>query len=240
MITWLGTRQGQKSAYLRSSFPNLDFADRCWHERASVVLRDTIHEVVFSALIHLVERGHVRHAVVDLPLWRVRRRGRVRTSLLPDQGRQDRSEPRFRATLGDLQRHSGGLDHSAILAWVAASHGRRAADRGGSDAARMVETASTQSHRYAWRVPAERLHSRAGPKAKSDRRLQGLDARLRLIRYCSTGSAGAGKLLIPRPFPPIRSAIGDLRFAAFQWLTDTCEAGAIARALQGPLLTWPD
>jgi|SRR6516165_7792100 len=213
MITWLGTRQGQKSAYLRSSFPNLDFADRCWHERASVVLRDTIHEVVFSALIHLVERGHVRHAVVDLPLWRVRRRGRVRTSLLPDQGRKDRSESRFRATLGDLQRHSGGLDHPAILARLAAPHGGPAADRGGSDAASLVETASTQSHRYARRLPADRLHSRARPKAKSDRRLQGLDARRRLTRYPLDGLGGSRQVAdsetvsadpVARRRPPIR------------------------------------
>src|SRR5262249_60824443 len=80
-------------------------------------------ENVFSARLYLVERGDLRHAGVDLALRRVRGRGRVRQSLLPHEGRQDRSNARLRAALGDLQRDRRSLDRAAVLAWVGGTQG---------------------------------------------------------------------------------------------------------------------
>src|SRR5262245_29462968 len=156
----------------------VDFARRWWHERAAYLgLGSRADENVFSALLHLVERGDLRHAGVDLALWRVRGRGRVRQSLLPHEGRQDRSNARLRAALGDLQRHRRSFDRAALLAWLAAPHGRHAADAGRGHAAAVVEAAPAQSHGHARRPPPHRLDARAGPQTEGDRGLQALDAR---------------------------------------------------------------
>ena len=66
------------------------------------------------ALLHLVERPGSWHAGVDLALWRGGRRGRVRQSLLPHQGRQDRSDARLRAALVIYNGYRRG---SMIRAW---------------------------------------------------------------------------------------------------------------------------
>src|SRR5262245_51322999 len=156
----------------------VDFARRWWHERAAHPgLGSRADENVFSALLHLVERGDLRHAAVDLALRRARGRGRVWQPLLPHQGRQDRSDARLRAALGDLQRHRRSLDRAAVLAWLAAPHGRHAADAGKGHAAAVVEAPPAQSHRHARRPPPDRLDAGAGPQAEGDRRLQALDAR---------------------------------------------------------------
>src|SRR6266513_5875137 len=52
-----------------------------------------------AALLHLVERHHVRHPIVDLGLWRIGRDRRVRQSLLPNPRRQDRPDAPVRAPL---------------------------------------------------------------------------------------------------------------------------------------------
>src|ERR1700730_12931805 len=82
-------------------------------------------ENVSPALLHLVEWGNPGHVAVDLAARRARRRRRVRQSLLPRQGRQDRSGARLRAALGDLQRRGRSLDRAALVAWLAAPHRRR-------------------------------------------------------------------------------------------------------------------
>src|SRR5208282_6027531 len=94
-----------------------------------------------AAFFHLVEQPDVRNPIMDEALRRVRRRGRIRQPLLPDEGRQNRSDARRRATLGDLQRGRGGFRRAAELAWLAASRSRRAADAGQDKAALLGEAA---------------------------------------------------------------------------------------------------
>src|SRR5262245_14945421 len=172
--------RGQRSAVAARAIVRATLTQqaRWWHVRAAdlpfVVAR--ADEDVSCAFFHVVERSDVRYAAVDLALWRVRRRGRVREPLLPHQGRQDRSDAGTRAAMGDLQRPRRSLDRAAILARLAASHRRRAADRGQGHAAAMVEAAPAQPHGYARRPSSDRLDPGAGPQAESDRRLQGLDA----------------------------------------------------------------
>ena len=48
-------------------------------------------------------------------------------------------------------------------------------NRSPGKAASLVEAAPSQSHRHTWRASADRLDPGAGPSAKGDRRLQGLD-----------------------------------------------------------------
>src|SRR5215471_6521436 len=79
-------------------------------------------ERLLAALLHLVERSDLRHPAVDRALRLVCGHRRVRQSLLPDQGGQGRSDPRFRAALGDLQRPRRGFLRAAGLAWLAAPH----------------------------------------------------------------------------------------------------------------------
>src|SRR4029453_14583048 len=137
----------------------------CWHAS---------HENVFPALLYLVEWGDLRHAGVDRALRRVGGRGGVRHPLLPNEGRQDRSDARLRAPLGHLQRHCGSLGRAAVLAWLAAPHRRCSADSGTGHAAAVVEAASTQSHGLARRLSSDRLDPRTRAPPQGDRRLQGL------------------------------------------------------------------
>src|SRR5438067_714668 len=59
-------------------------------------------EDIPPALLHLVERPDVRHAALDVALRRACRHRRVRQPLFPYAWRQDRSDARVRAALGDL------------------------------------------------------------------------------------------------------------------------------------------
>src|SRR5262245_35320678 len=66
LVLAIGARHRQPSC-------RVDFAWRWWHERAAYLgLGSRADENVFFALLHLVERGDLRHAGVDLALWRVR------------------------------------------------------------------------------------------------------------------------------------------------------------------------
>src|SRR5215813_11312048 len=136
-------------------------------------------ENVFSTLLYLVERGDFRHAAVDRALRRVRGRGRVRQSLLPHAGRQDRSGARLRAALGDLQRHRGGFDRAAVLARLAAPHRRYSADGGDGRAAAVVEAAPAQSHRHPRRATADRLNP--GTRPRSEEHTSELQSRPHLV-----------------------------------------------------------
>src|ERR1700730_1005971 len=60
------------------------------------------HETVLSEAIHMVERRDLWHPIVDLAVRRVGRNRRAGQSLLSHPRRQDRSDPAFRAALGDL------------------------------------------------------------------------------------------------------------------------------------------
>ncbi len=64
-----------------------------------------------------------------------------------------------------------------VLARLAASHLRSAADRGKGNAAPVVEAASAQSHRHPRCASSDRVDAGSGPQAEGDRRLQGLDAK---------------------------------------------------------------
>src|SRR4029077_14248174 len=66
------------------------------------LVRTSLDENFSAAAVHLVEQSNVWNATVDLALRRVRRRGRIWQSLLPDQERQDRSGAWYRPSLGDL------------------------------------------------------------------------------------------------------------------------------------------
>src|SRR5215510_11185907 len=147
--------------------PALDIAAARCHDA-----RNEFH----ASLLHVVERLDLRHAGLDQALWRVRRRGRVRQPLLPNAWRQDRSQPRLRASLGDLQRRGRGFDGSAVMARLAPPHRRCSSDAGQGRAAPVVEAASRQPHRHARRAPADRLDAGARAPPQGDRRLQGLDA----------------------------------------------------------------
>src|SRR5271166_6361823 len=50
---------------------------------------------LLHAFLQLVERPDLRDPVLDLAPWRVRRRGRVRQSLLSREGRADKSRARL-------------------------------------------------------------------------------------------------------------------------------------------------
>src|SRR6266567_3591379 len=124
-----------------------------------------------AALLHLVERHHVRHPIVDLGLWRIGRDRRVRQSLLTNPRRQDRPDAPVRAPLGGLQRLCGGLEGAAELAWLAASHRRRAADPGECEDLALGEAASAESHRHAAGLSPARLDACPEPPPPRDRRL---------------------------------------------------------------------
>src|SRR5262245_52945722 len=62
--------------------PALDIAAARCHDA-----RNEFH----ASLLHVVERLDLRNAGLDQPLWRIRRRGRIRQPLLPNARRQDRS-----------------------------------------------------------------------------------------------------------------------------------------------------
>ena len=75
------------------------------------------------------------------------------------------------------QRLCRSLDHTAVLAWLDAPHGRHAADAGEATAARVAEAASAQYDRHAgaYRPPGSTLAAK--PPSESDRRLQGVEPR---------------------------------------------------------------
>src|SRR5580658_5372443 len=77
---------------LVSSMPKLDRVAARWHQAAvkhARLRRASDDENLPVTLLHLVERPDLRHASVDEALWRIRRRRRIRQSLLSHQGRQD-------------------------------------------------------------------------------------------------------------------------------------------------------
>src|SRR5512139_2397229 len=88
------------------------------------------HETVLPQALYLVEQPDLRHPALDLAVRRAGRPGRTGQPLLPDPRREDRSDPRFRAALGDLQWLCRSEPRAAVLAWLDAPHGRRAADAG--------------------------------------------------------------------------------------------------------------
>src|SRR5580658_4181445 len=90
---------------LVSSVSKLDRVAARWHQAAvkhARLRRASGDEKLPAAVFYLVERPDLRHSVVDEAPWRIRRRRRIRQSLLPHQGRQDRSDARPRAAVGDL------------------------------------------------------------------------------------------------------------------------------------------
>ncbi len=86
------------------------------------------------------------------------------------KGAQDRPVAGFRAALGGLQRLRRGHPRSAVLAWLAASHRRRRADRGDLYAARMGKAACAEHDGDTRRLPAARFTLASGrrPKATGD------------------------------------------------------------------------
>src|SRR6476646_11084840 len=102
-------------------------------------LRKSAHENFLPAVLHLVEWPDLRHPALDLALWRTGRPGRVRQPLFPRPRRQDRSDLADGAALGDLPRRGRGLVGAAVVAWLAASHRRCAADRGALSAPALAE-----------------------------------------------------------------------------------------------------
>src|SRR5580704_15903799 len=90
---------------LVSSMSKLDSVAARWHQAAvkhARLRRASGDEKLPAAVFYLVERPDLRHPVVDDALWRIRRRRRIRQSLLSHNGGQDRSDARPRAALGDL------------------------------------------------------------------------------------------------------------------------------------------
>src|SRR5262249_58835756 len=102
-----------------------------------------------------------------------------------------------RAALGDLQRHGRSLDRAAVLAWLAAPHGRHATDAGRGHAAAVVEAAPAQPHRHAVSPPPHRLHARARPQTPGDRPLPALDTE------AVGGDPDPGKALSPPHSPSL-------------------------------------
>src|ERR1700739_3068029 len=60
------------------------------------------YETILPETLHLVEQPDLRHAALDLAVRRVGGRGCPGQPLLPDSRRCGRSDPAFRAALGDL------------------------------------------------------------------------------------------------------------------------------------------
>src|ERR1700680_1678255 len=101
LILWLKRLR----QWLVSSMSKLDRVAARWHQAAvkhARLRRASGDENLPAAVFYLVERPDLRHPSVDEALWRVCRRRRIRQSLLPHQGRQDRSDARPRTALGDL------------------------------------------------------------------------------------------------------------------------------------------
>ena len=148
---------------------------RKWHQRAincggQNTIGDRGDEDLPAAPFHLVERPDLRHPVVDEALWRVRRRGRIRQSLLPDKG--GKIDPRlgFERRWVIYNGDCGSLHRAAELAWLDASHRGRASAAREDQAVSLGKAASAKSHRHARRLPAERLDfgARAAPKGTGD------------------------------------------------------------------------
>src|SRR5258705_2137732 len=133
-------------------------------------------EAVSAENIHLVERPDLRHAIVDVAVWRTGRPGRAGQSLLSQQGPQDRSDARFRAALGGLYRLCRSEPGAAVMAWLAASHRRRRADRRDVHAARVGKAARPEPDRHARGLSSVRLDTGARPPTRRHRRLPALDA----------------------------------------------------------------
>ena len=76
----------------------------------------------------------------------------------------------MRAALGDLQRRRRALDGAAVVARLAASHGRYAADRRNLQAAAVAEAAPPESdgHAGAQRPTGSTLAQGRRPKATGD------------------------------------------------------------------------
>src|SRR5215210_851928 len=84
--------------------------------------RPRLYENLLPAAVHLVERPDLRHPAVDLALWRIRRRRRVRQPLFSRTRREDRPGTRLRSPLGDLSGLCRSFERATVLAWLAASH----------------------------------------------------------------------------------------------------------------------
>ena len=78
--------------------------------------------------------------------------------------------------LGDLQRLRRGLAGAAVMAWLAASYRRRAAERRDLQAAGLGKAASPQSDRDISGLPALRLDPGERPPPQGHRRLPAVDA----------------------------------------------------------------
>src|SRR5580700_9560406 len=89
------------------------------------------------------------------------------------------------------------------MAWLAAPHGRRAAERGEDHAAQLVEAAPAESHWHPRRPPADRIDLGAGPPPQGHGRLQGLAAlkARRPLRPEDAGIESVPLRLRPRPSP---------------------------------------
>src|ERR1700760_280272 len=105
----------------------LDFHLLRWHQNRTQI-GPLPHETVLPETLHLVEQPDLRHAIMDLAVWRAGGRGCAGQPLLPDPRRRGRSDPAFPAALGDLQRYRRSEPDSAGLAWLDASHRRCAPD----------------------------------------------------------------------------------------------------------------
>src|SRR4029078_190344 len=123
-------------------------------------LMRTADEKLPAQNVHLVEFADLRDAILDLDVWRDRRRGRVRQPVLSDPRRQDRQGARLRARVGDLYRLHGALHGAPIRARLAPSHRRHATDAGKLQTASVAEAASAEFDRNAGWKPPHRIATR--------------------------------------------------------------------------------
>src|ERR1700760_1239866 len=87
------------------------------------------------------------------------------------------------------------------MAWLDASHRRRAADPGRLQVAGVGKAASAESHRHPAGVSPKRLDAGQRPPPEGNRRLSSLDARTLSLRCNAwvTGRSGTGRVW--REFP---------------------------------------
>src|SRR5258707_9214623 len=153
------------------------FRDHAWSAGSATLEQSDEDEAILPPHLHLVEWSDAWDPAVDGAFRRIRRHRWIRQSLLPHQERPDRSHPRLRAALGDLQGARRGLDHRPGVAWLDAPHRRYAPHDGEGHAQAVVEAAPAQSHGHARRLSSDRFDADQKPPAQGDRGLQAVGSR---------------------------------------------------------------